>query len=194
MTTNEKIRERRLLCGMSQEQLAQALGVTMQAVSKWECSQNLPDITLFPTLADVLDTSLDYLLRDEVPLGASPAAAFPDDGTLRVVQFLGQTMLSADGAASGEPGVDVRLCIEDVPGKTVSVAVQAPCPVTIRGHIGGDLSANGDVTGCGSVGGNVYANGDVTCGSVCGDVSATGDVSCGSVGGDVQAASVPRNG
>lgn len=48
--------------GLTQEELARKLGVTFQAVSKWETSQTLPDITLLPGLSQVLDISIDKLL------------------------------------------------------------------------------------------------------------------------------------
>ena len=50
--------------GISQEQLADQCGVTVQAVSKWECAQSLPDITLLPVLADYFGVSIDRLLRE----------------------------------------------------------------------------------------------------------------------------------
>ena len=48
--------------GYTQEQLAGFLNVTGQAVSKWEKGQALPDTTLLPVIAKVLDTSIDRLL------------------------------------------------------------------------------------------------------------------------------------
>ncbi len=48
--------------GFTQEELARKLGVTFQAVSKWETSQTLPDITLLPGLSQLLDISIDKLL------------------------------------------------------------------------------------------------------------------------------------
>lgn len=48
--------------GLTQEGLANALGVTNQAVSKWESGQNCPDISLLPRIADLLRVSLDELM------------------------------------------------------------------------------------------------------------------------------------
>ncbi len=48
--------------GMTQEQLANALGVSNQAVSKWESAQCFPDIQLLPKLARLFHTSIDNLM------------------------------------------------------------------------------------------------------------------------------------
>ena len=47
--------------GLTQEQLSTHLGVTAQAVSKWEHGQSVPDTVLLPTLAQVFGTSIDVL-------------------------------------------------------------------------------------------------------------------------------------
>ncbi|RAX19491.1 DNA-binding protein [Actinomyces sp. Z5] len=52
----------RLSRGMTQEQLAQRMGVTPQAVSKWENDLNYPDVATLPALAALLGTSVDALL------------------------------------------------------------------------------------------------------------------------------------
>ena len=62
MKLSETIRSRRGMLGMTQEQLADALGVTAAAVSKWENSLSLPDMTLLPTLARLLETDPNTLL------------------------------------------------------------------------------------------------------------------------------------
>ncbi|MBQ6719275.1 MAG: helix-turn-helix transcriptional regulator [Oscillospiraceae bacterium] len=48
--------------GMKQEELAEKLGVSPQAVSKWENNQTCPDIALLPKLAQLLGVSVDELL------------------------------------------------------------------------------------------------------------------------------------
>ena len=65
MTTikiNEQIAFLRKQKGLTQEELAQALGVTNQAVSKWESAQCCPDIQLLPDLAKIFDVSIDELI------------------------------------------------------------------------------------------------------------------------------------
>ena len=47
--------------GLSQEELANKLGVTFQAVSKWENAKAAPDITFLPMMADIFECSIDDL-------------------------------------------------------------------------------------------------------------------------------------
>lgn len=60
---SEKIIELRKAKNMTQEQLGERLGVSGQAVSKWENGSSMPDILLLPDLCELLDTSLDVLLE-----------------------------------------------------------------------------------------------------------------------------------
>lgn len=57
----EKIRSLRKEKNISQEVLAQYLGVSFQAVSKWENGDNLPDVTMIPAIASFFDVSTDEL-------------------------------------------------------------------------------------------------------------------------------------
>ncbi len=52
--------------GYTQESLAEVLGVSRQAVSKWESGQTLPEASTLLTLADLLGCSLDQLMREEL--------------------------------------------------------------------------------------------------------------------------------
>ena len=48
--------------GLTQNELGERVGVSFQAVSKWERGETLPDITVMPDLAKVLETSIDNIL------------------------------------------------------------------------------------------------------------------------------------
>ena len=65
MRFEEKIVELRKQKGLSQEELAEQLGVSRQAVSRWELGQTLPDITNLLQLCELFGVSADYLVREE---------------------------------------------------------------------------------------------------------------------------------
>ncbi len=48
--------------GLTQRELGERIGVSFQAVSKWERGETLPDITLLPDLAKILETTIDFIL------------------------------------------------------------------------------------------------------------------------------------
>ena len=66
MTIGEKIAVLRAARGISQEQLAEALSVSRQSVSKWEMDQSIPQTKKIMQISDLLHISLDSLMRDEI--------------------------------------------------------------------------------------------------------------------------------
>lgn len=66
MNTGEKIVYQRKKHSITQEDLADQVGVSRQTVSKWEGNLALPDTASIARLADIFDVSTDYLIRDEV--------------------------------------------------------------------------------------------------------------------------------
>ena len=72
------IRDRRLALGLTQQQLADKLGITDKAVSKWERGISCPDITLLRRLADALAVSVSELLGGEREAAAVVPAAVED--------------------------------------------------------------------------------------------------------------------
>ena len=62
-----RIHEYRRQRNITQEQLAEAMGVTSQAVSKWENDISCPDISILPQIADYFSVSMDRLVRGEEP-------------------------------------------------------------------------------------------------------------------------------
>ena len=61
-TLNERIKQLRKEKGLTQSQLADLLGVTDKAVSKWEVGETNPDISLLPKISEIFNVTLDYLL------------------------------------------------------------------------------------------------------------------------------------
>lgn len=67
MNVAQRIQSLRKAKGMSQEQLGEALGVSRQAVSKWESGQSIPDIDNIIQMSKVFDVTTDHLLKGESP-------------------------------------------------------------------------------------------------------------------------------
>lgn len=63
LNIGNKIRRLRKSKNLSQEALARLLGVSFQAVSKWETGTALPDVTLIPAIASLFDVSTDELFE-----------------------------------------------------------------------------------------------------------------------------------
>lgn len=63
MNVADRIQNLRKTKGISQEQLADAIGVSRQAVSKWEGEQTTPDIDKIILMSEYFDVTTDYLLK-----------------------------------------------------------------------------------------------------------------------------------
>lgn len=66
LVLGENIRRFRKKTKMTQEELADKIGVSFQAVSKWENAQSAPDISLLPLLAEVFNCRIDDLFLHTV--------------------------------------------------------------------------------------------------------------------------------
>ena len=196
----------RRAAGYTQEQLAARLGVSFQAVSKWENAQSCPDIMLLPALADIFGVSIDSLFGRETlpPVTAArapeqPAAAeevppipvdaagpearqlpWPEDGGFYVVLFHGHELMFDQPLRP----LDFRRSISfswEGPVDNLTSAFNVNCD-----QVYGNVQAGGDVD-CGDVLGHASAGRDLDCGGVAGNVSAGRDVDCGGVAGSVTA-------
>ena len=72
MSIGERISELRKDAGVYQSELAGTLGVSRQAVSKWETDQSCPDALNLIKLADLLDTDIEYLTPGRRNFGRRP--------------------------------------------------------------------------------------------------------------------------
>ena len=74
MTTlkiNERIAFLRKEKGLTQEELAKALGVTNQAVSKWESEQSTPDLEKVIAMSELFEVTTDYILKGIEPVSTT---------------------------------------------------------------------------------------------------------------------------
>ena len=209
-----RISERRRNKGLTQEALAKMLGVSNQAVSKWESDVCCPDIALLPQLVDALEMTLDELFGRESRAGIAndqilPVAAelpWADDESIHAVLFQGHRLLQPkEGSLFRRDKYDeIRKSVElhfsgtaqDIYSDFSVACTNSMIQGSVRagdGTCSGDVKGNvraGDSVSCGSVGGNVQASDSVRCGDVGGNVRASDSVHCNAIGGDVNADSV----
>ena len=205
------IREQRKNRGLTQQDLANAAGVSVQAVSKWVVGQSLPDVTLLPDIADCLGLSLEALFGREADKDEQAAPMFPNDNTLRVAQLLGNRLLNVSGQAEDMTPIPLaveaalknglsedqmrrlNLHVEILGSARIEGAIYGDLStggrVLCSGDIQGDVNAGGGVECRGNIEGNVIAGGTLTCqGDIQGDAMAKGDLSCvGDIEGDASA-------
>lgn len=178
MTIGNIIANLRKEKNMTQEALANALGVTNQAVSKWESDQSCPDIVLLPTIADLFGVPIDHLFGhtgQTVPTESD--LPWDNDDTVRIVVFQGHTYLQSYKKAG-----EIHIRLSDVDVQNVECAVS----LTIDGNVYLNATAGGNLT-CDDVMGSVQANGSVACDEVHGSVRSGGSTTCDDVGGNVNA-------
>ena len=184
----QRIAQLRRDSGMTQEALAQKLGITNQAVSKWESDQCCPDIMQLPQLAELFGITLDALFgRTQTEKTAQCSVAdlpWEDDNSLRAVCFLGHKLLEVQALPRYNERLEkVQLNFQGTV-ENIKSAFSVYCPETV---IGGDVKAGDGVT-CGDVTGNVTAGDSVTCGSIGANARAGDSITCaGNIGGNASA-------
>lgn len=190
--------------GLTQEGLASELGVSFQAVSKWETGQSCPDIGLLPLIADLFSIHIDELFGRAVTIEPRfdivDELPWCDDEKVRMVVFKGKKLIDRAEAVKEftfrlEGEAKNVECHGNISGsisaggsvncKNIKGSVNAGGMVNC-GSIGSSLKSGGMVN-CGNIGGNLKANGIVNCGNVSGSAVAAGDINCGNVGDNVEA-------
>ena len=97
MNISDRIQSLRKAKGITQEQLADAVGVSRQAVSKWEAEQSVPDLERIVAMAEYFDVTTDYLLRGIEP---APTVQAREPVTARTMCIIA-TALDAAGLILG---------------------------------------------------------------------------------------------
>lgn len=88
MNIADRIQTLRKSRGISQEELADKIGVSRQAVSKWESEQSSPDLDKVLLLSDYFDVTTDYLLKGIEPI----ADASKDESDAKIFSVVGTAL------------------------------------------------------------------------------------------------------
>lgn len=96
----ERIAQARRAIGLTQDELATKLSITPQAISKWERGAGLPDISILPELAYVLEISVDMLFGEKADRSRSMPYTFSELPLVASANSIGcysdKTVISAD--------------------------------------------------------------------------------------------------
>lgn len=125
-TIGKNIAERRRALGMTQETLAEKVGVSAQAVSKWENDMTEPDAEMLLTLADIFGATVDELLRGSIKpvIKENEDGIKPEDRILRInvvsddvnvtVRIPAGLILSGNYSALGGVGDSIRSQLDSI--------------------------------------------------------------------------------
>lgn len=97
MTIGEKLAEKRKKIGLTQDEVSEKLGVTPQAVSKWENNVSCPDITLLPQIAKLYNTTVDEILSPDEEISPAVKVVEPSARKSKDDMILKINVLSSDG-------------------------------------------------------------------------------------------------
>ncbi|MCM1333771.1 MAG: helix-turn-helix domain-containing protein [Bacteroides sp.] len=164
MNIGSNIKYLRQKNNLTQEALAERLGVSYQAVSKWETGVNTPDISLLPPIAECFGVSIDALFSDHISDRIIASDRIKDDDVIRVVQMRGKQILDISAPSQNHPPIEIAFP-HDCNNETQYFKVE------VFGDLVSDSSVNGDVV----------CHGTMECGSINGDVRASGDIKVGEI-------------
>lgn len=187
MELGKKIKELRTQKGLTQNELAEKLYVSYQAVSQWENGTTNPDINTIIELAKEFDLSLDDLFDLKKSNSQEEQINIKDakEDELYILVAKGNTLKQL---------IDYKEYIKHHDNIKIEYdgslnSVYSQFSITVKGDVSGEVIA-GDSVVCGNVEGDVNAGDNVTCAHVNGDINAGDKVTCANVIGDVNAGDV----
>ena len=178
--------------GLTQEALANKLGISFQAVSKWENEQSCPDILMLPLLAEIF----------EIPIGAFFSSGiyensdynesnlpWPDDETLRAVIFKGHKLLESNEeiynftfTLKGEPLNVISYC--NIICENIKESATADNDIKCEGDIEGNATAGNNINCTKGINGATSAGNNIECaGNINGGANAGNNISCENING-----------
>ena len=160
MNIGNNIKQLRQQNNLTQDQVAEKLGVSYQAISKWENNANTPDIALLPHIANLFGVSIDALFSDSITDYSELHPFMKDDDIIRVVQMRGKKVLKISSTFSPDtPPIEIAFP-HDCNDRTQYFKVE------VYGHVISDSSINGDVV----------CHQTVTSSTINGDVKSEGNI------------------
>ena len=120
MILADKIIDLRKKCGWSQEEMAEKLGVSRQAVSKWESAQSIPDLERVIAMSQLFSVSTDYLLKEEMEISA------PQTMSVEEISTTGLRRVSMEEASEF-----LRVKQETAPKIAIGVAICCFAPIPL---------------------------------------------------------------
>ena len=173
MNIGSNIKALRISAGLTQEQLAGSLGVSFQAVSKWETNANTPDIQLLPQIAKLFCVSIDALFADDIGDYQADSELIKDDDVFRVVQFRGRRIVRVQRTFSKDcPPIELAFP-RNCNNETQYFKVEVYGNVIADGSINGDVVCHGNVE-CSELNGELRCDGDVRAGTI----NSSSDIKC----------------
>ena len=197
MKIGENIRALRKARGFTQEQLADMLGISFQAVSKWENNANTPDISLLPMIAKALGTSIGQLFSENNPGSWEGAEMIKNDDVIRIVQLQGHRILKAMPVSQKNVSFSIAFP-RDCNQETQYFKVEVFGNVITDGSINGDVICHGNIdcsdinsSGPIQISGNLSANRINAMGGklVCSSIAECHEIQCAAIEckGDIHA-------
>ncbi|MBO5939135.1 MAG: helix-turn-helix transcriptional regulator [Clostridia bacterium] len=176
MSIGENIARLRKEKGWTQSELGEKIGVSNQAVSKWESGMTMPDITLLPSLADTFGIYIDELfsrdVKAEIHYDHCAEFPWPDDDVIRILQTKGKKILKVQENNS---------FMEIVFPKNCNETTKQYFKIEVLGNLLCDSSINGDVVcqgklDCHEINGDVVCHGTLDCHEINGNLRSDGGI------------------
>lgn len=111
MILADKIITLRKKNGWSQEELAEKVGVSRQAISKWESAQSVPDLDKILRMSEIFGVTTDFLLKDEMETEEYTGSTENDSPLRSVSMEEANAYLAYKRSASAKIAFGVLLCI-----------------------------------------------------------------------------------
>lgn len=176
MNIGNNIKYLRQQKNFTQEQIAERLGVSYQAVSKWENNANTPDIALLPGIASLFGVPIDVLFSENVTAFSDDFSFMKDDDVIRIVQMKGSKVIKVTPSFSPDVRPIEIVFPHDCNDRTQYFKVE------VYGHIVSDSSINGDVVChqsilCSQINGDVKTSGNIKVN----ELSSLGNIVCNNI-------------